>query len=288
MEAGALRQPRLRRPSPPPPSDWERFGRNLSDPLRGALTEAGAMAAFFARTVGEMRGVWRYSSEILRQIGILVVGSAAVIWFMEFVMGAECGLEADYVLRGYGATVYSGVFTSWCAVRECVPYMWGYIVSAKVGCGLVAEVGSMRINEELDAMEAQGLNPMRYVVCTRLMAVLLAFPPMILVGLGIHEVADYLIVTQSLGDVSTGGWGQVHWAFQDPIDILYMEIKCMVESILIVMVAMYYGYNAKGGPVGVGTATAKSMILNLIIVHVSGSLLTMVFWGLSPNAPVGG
>ena len=246
------------------------------------------MAVFFGRTLLELRGVWRYTSEILRQAGILIVGSAAVIWFMEFVMGAECATEANYVLRGYGATIYSGVFTAWCSNREMGPYMWGYIVSAKIGCGLVAEIGSMRINEELDAMESMGLNPMRYVVATRLVGAWLAMPLLFHVGLAIHELADYTIIVNQIGEVSQGGWELIHWSFQDPKDILFGEAKIMAMGTAIVMVAMYYGYNARGGPVGVGTATARSMILNLILVHIIGSLGTALFWGLNPRGPIGG
>jgi phospholipid/cholesterol/gamma-HCH transport system permease protein len=288
MEASSVRNPRVRGGEAAAPGVGERFGRNLSEPIRGTFAELGAMAVFFGRTLLELRGVWRYTSEILRQAGILIVGSAAIIWLMEFVMGAECGLEANYVLRGYGATIYSGVFTAWCANREMAPYMWGYIVSAKVGCGLVAEIGAMRINEELDAMESTGLNPMRYVVATRLVAAWLALPLIYIVGLGFHQLADYVIIVQQLGEVSQGGWELIHWAFQDPKDILFSSMKVFAMSTAIVMVAMYYGYHAKGGPVGVGTATAKSMILNLILVHIIGSLFTMVFWGLNPRGPVGG
>jgi phospholipid/cholesterol/gamma-HCH transport system permease protein len=257
-------------------------------PVRGVLTEVGELAIFVGRTLLELRGVWRYTAEILRQAGILIVGSAAVICFMEFVMGLECGTEADYVLRGYGATIYSGVFTAYCAVRECVPYMFGYILSAKVGCGLVAEIGSMRINEELDAMEAIGLNPMRYVVCTRLVAAWLVLPLIYLIGMGFHFLADWLVIVVQIGDVSQAGWQTIHWMFINPTDILYSEIKGMTEGTAIVLVGMYYGFRAKGGPVGVGTATARSMILNLILVHLFGSMLTMLFWGVSPHAPVGG
>ena len=288
MEASSVRNPRVRSGDGAVPNAGERFGRNLADPLRNMFAELGAMAVFFGRTVLELRGVWRYTSEILRQAGILIVGSAAIIWLMEFVMGAECGLEANYVLRGYGATIYSGVFTAWCANREMAPYMWGYIVSAKIGCGLVAEIGAMRINEELDAMESTGLNPMRYVVATRLVASWLALPLIYIVGLGFHQLADYVVVVQQIGEVSQGGWELIHWAFQDPKDILFSSIKVFTMSTAIVMVAMYYGYHAKGGPVGVGTATAKSMILNLILVHIIGSLFTMVFWGLNARGPVGG
>ncbi|MSW52373.1 MAG: ABC transporter permease [Actinobacteria bacterium] len=246
------------------------------------------MAAFCGRTLASVPGSFRYSSEILRQAGLLITGTLAVVVLMEFVVGMMCATEANYVLRGYGATAYSGVFTSFCGIREMGPYMWGYIIAAKVGCGLVAELGSMRINNEFDAMESLGISSMKYVVATRLVAAWLTFPFIYIVALAMHNVANYLVIVEQIKEVSQGGWEGVHWAFISGADILFSEIKIMTMGTAIVLVAMYYGYTARGGPVGVGTATARSMILNLVLIHIIGSVLTMVFWGLNPNTPVGG
>jgi phospholipid/cholesterol/gamma-HCH transport system permease protein len=283
MEASTVRAPR-----PLASSTFDVAREGFVGPVRGVLTEAGEMGRFIYLALLELRGVWRYSAEILRQVGILITGSAVVIVGMESLVGLMCGTEANYVLRGYGATAYSGVFTAWCSVREMAPYMWGYIVAAKIGCGLVAEIGSMRINNEIAAMESLGINPMRYVVATRLVAAWLAFPFIYLVGLAFHMLANYVVIILQIGEVSQGGWEAIHWAFMSPPDIFYSEMKIMAMGTAIVLVAMYSGYRAQGGPVGVGTATAKSMILNLILIHIIGSVGTMIFWGLSPSSPVGG
>lgn len=260
----------------------------FATPVRNVISEAAEIGTFFGRTFVELRGVWHYSAEVLRQAAILITGSAAIICFMVFMMGVVCGTEANYVLRGYGATVYSGVFTSYCAVREMIPYMWGYILSAKVGCGLAAELGSMRIQDEIDAMESMGINPMRYVVATRLVAAWLVFPFIFILATAFHYMGNYLVLIVQIGEVSQGGWENVHWTFTTPIDIFYSFMKIFVTGTVIVMLGMFYGFRASGGPVGVGTATARSMILNLVLVHVLGAGMTMLFWGAAPNAPVGG
>lgn len=285
MEAATIHARERRHHAPAPAA---RLARGLYGPVRSLIIEAGQFAAFSGRVLLECRGVFHYMAEILRQASIVVVGSALVIWMMQFVVGLECGIEGNYILRGYGATVYSGVVTSWCAVREMSPYMFGYIVAAKIGCGLVAEIGSMRINEEIDALESSGLNPYRYLLATRLVACWIAFPMIYLVGLGVHFIADYVIIVVQIGEASRGGWETVHWSFMDPRDIVYSLTKVMMMGTSIVLVGLFYGFTASGGPVGVGTATARSMIINLILIHVIGSVMTMVFWGLSPNAPVGG
>ncbi len=288
MESSALRAPGLRGEYAPKPSAGSRFGDAIKTPLKSGVTEASEIGTFFGRTFSELGGAFRYSSEILRQAGILITGSALIIIFMVFVMGVECGVEANYVLRGYGATVYSGVFTSYCAVREMIPYMFGYILAAKVGCGLCAEIGSMKIQDEIDAMESMGINPMRYVVATRLLAFWLTLPAIWIISVGAHYAANYLIIVVQIGEVSQGGWENVHWLFTTPVDILYCFIKVMLTGTVIVMLGMFYGYRASGGPIGVGTATAKSMILNLVLLHLMGAGMTMLFWGVKPHAPVGG
>lgn len=288
MEASAVRAPRLRGELAAQPTTGSRVRAGFAGPVRNMLTEAAEIGQFVGRTLMELRGVWRYSAEILRQAGILITGSAAIIIFMVFMMGVVCGTEANYVLRGYGATVYSGVFTSYCAIREMIPYMFGYILSAKVGCGLAAELGSMRIQDEIDAMESMGINPIRYVVATRLVAAWIVLPFIWILATAAHYVGNYLILIVQIGEVSQGGWENVHWTFSTPIDYFYSLSKIMVTGTVIVMLGMFYGYRASGGPVGVGTATAKSMILNLILLHVLGAAMTMLFWGLEPNAPVGG
>jgi phospholipid/cholesterol/gamma-HCH transport system permease protein len=264
------------------------LAEGFAGPIRSALREASEIGSFAGRSFLELRGVWRYTAEILRQAGLIITGSALIMVFMVFMMGTVCGTEANYVLRGYGATTYSGVFTSYCAVREMIPYMWGYILAAKIGCGLAAEIGSMRIQDEIDALESIGVNPMRYVVATRLVAGWITFPFIFILATAAEFLANYLVLVVQIGEVSSGAWQSVNWAFSTPKDFFYSFIRVMVESTVILLLAMFYGYRASGGPVGVGRATAKSMILNLILLHVMGAAMTMRFWGLKPNAPVGG
>src|SRR6476659_9350560 len=117
----------------------------------------GDIAKFSLRVIGEvLRGrVFRFFGEALRQAGILIVGSAIVIWSLCFIIGLQCGIEGAYLNRSIGAPAYSGVFSAWCDLRELVPYAFGYMMSAKVGTGLVAEIGSMRISDESDALEVR-------------------------------------------------------------------------------------------------------------------------------------
>ena len=180
------------------------------------------------------------------------------------------------------------MFAAWCDLREVIPYAFGYMMAAKVGTGIVAELGSMRISDEIDALEVMGVQPMIYLCATRLLGAWMTLPFIYLAGIGVGYFASYLAVVEQVGEVSSGGYFLIFWMFQNPPDLIFSLIKGMVMATAIVLVGCYYGYNAAGGPVGVGTATAKSMVLNIVLVHIIGMMGTLIFWGANPRAPIGG
>ena len=250
--------------------------------------EIGAFAAHMVRDVWGLR-VFRFFGETLRQAGILIVSSTLVIWALVFITGlGTCGIEAAYFNQSTGTSTYSGVFAAWCNLREAVPYVFGYMMAAKVGTGIVAELGAMRISEEIDALEVIGIDSMTFLCATRLLAAWIVLPFMYIAAIGVAYLASYIAVVQQIGYVSAGGYLLIFWQFQNPPDLLFSVIKGMTMATVIVLVACYYGYNAGGGPVGVGTATAKSMVLNLVLVNLIGMLGTQVFWGANPRAPIWG
>lgn len=255
--------------------------------LKGLLEQIGEIGRFSADAIRTIPKVRLYPTEVFRQTALLILGSGLIIWLMVFVMGLECGTEASYILRQFGAPLYSGIFDAYCDLRECIVYMWGYIVSAKVGCGLVAEIGSMRISEEIDVLEVMGIRPMSFVVATRVVGYLIAVPFIYAVGLGVIFAGSYFATIIQLKTVSPGGFLSVYWLFQNPLDILFSFTKLFAETVVIILVGCYYGYNARGGSVGVGRNTAKSMIVNLIMVHIIGVMGTLLFWGQNPRAPIG-
>jgi phospholipid/cholesterol/gamma-HCH transport system permease protein len=255
------------------------------------LASTGEIGRFFGLVVRDVWGgrVLRFFGEALRQAGILIVGSSIVIWSLVFITGlGPCGIEAAYFNQSVGAPTYSGVFAAWCNLREAVPYAFGYMMSAKVGTGIVAELGAMRISEEIDALEVMGINSVTFLCATRLLAAWIVLPFMYLTAIGVGYLASYIAVVKQIGYVSAGGYLLIFWQFQNPTDLVFSVIKGMSMATVIVLVGCYYGYHASGGPVGVGTATAKSMVLNLVFVTLIGMFGTQVFWGANPRAPIGG
>ena len=232
--------------------------------------------------------VLKFFGETLRQAGILVTGSMMIILGLVFVLGLQCGIEGAYAARAIGAPSVVGAFTALCDLREVTPYAFGYMMAAKVGTGMVAELGSMRISDEIDALEVMGFDSVLYLGATRLLGMWLVLPFIYLLAVAVGFLGSYIAVVQQIGEVSAGGYFEIFWQFQNPLDLVYSAIKGMAMATCIVLIGCYYGYNAGGGPVGVGTATAKSMVANILVVHAIGLLGTQLFWGGNPRAPIGG
>jgi phospholipid/cholesterol/gamma-HCH transport system permease protein len=255
------------------------------------LTSTGEIARFTSQIIRDVYSlrVLRFFGETLRQSGILIIYSTLVIWSLVFITGLNtCGIEASYFNEATGTPAYAGVFAAWCNLREAVPIVFGYMMAAKVGTGIVAELGAMRISEEIDALEVMGINSVTFLCATRLLAGWLVLPFIYISAVGVAYLASYIAIVHQVGYVSSGGYLLIFWQFQNPTDYLFSVIKGMTMATAIVLVGCYYGYNASGGPVGVGRATAKSMVLNLVLVNVISMLGTQVFWGGNPRAPIGG
>src|SRR5881409_4401913 len=160
---------------------------------RNWIASFGEIAKFAGRILGDVYGlrVFRFFGEALRQSGILILSSTLVIWGLIFIIGLQCGIEGAYFNRSVGAPAYAGVFAAWCDLREVIPYAFGYMMAAKVGTGIVAEIGAMRISDEIDALEVMGVNPMIFLCGSRLLAAWLTFPFIYLFGVGVGYFASW-------------------------------------------------------------------------------------------------
>src|SRR5215210_1339093 len=158
------------------------MGRTWTAIPREWIANFGEIARFCGRTMGQVYGlrVFRFLGEALRQAGILILSSTVVIWGLVFIIGLQCGIEGAYATRAVGAPAYAGQFAAWCDLRELVPYAFGYMMAAKVGTGIVAELGAMRISDEIDALEVMGIDSMLFLCATRLLGAWMVLPFMYL------------------------------------------------------------------------------------------------------------
>ena len=162
------------------------------------------------------------------------------------------------------------------------------MMAAKVSTGYVAEIGTMQITDEVDALEVMGMDSVLYLCSTRILAAWIVLPFMFAVAMVVSYVGSYIAVVWQLGQVSSGGYFELFWKFQSPQDYLFSGLKVMAMATFLVIVGCYYGYRVRGGPVEVGTATARAMIANLVGVHFIGILGSQIFWGGTPRLPIGG
>ena len=261
----------------------------LNRPI-SALTSFGEASRFCGKIVIKVLNgrVLKFIGETVRQAGILITGSAVIVLGLVFILGLQCGIEGAYAAKSVGATSATGAITALCDLREVIPYAFGYMMAAKVGTGFVAEIGSMRISDEIDALEVMGFDAILYLGSTRLLGTWLVLPFLYMIAVAVGFVASYLATVVQLGQVSKGGYLQLFWQFQSPTDFLYAGIKVFAMATFIVLVCIYYGYNVSGGPVGVGKATAQSMVANILGIHLIGLVGTQLFWGGNARAPIGG
>ncbi|MGI8863820.1 MAG: ABC transporter permease [Solirubrobacteraceae bacterium] len=262
---------------------------SLSRPLE-ALSSFGEASRFCGRIVIKVFNgrVVKFIGESLRQAGILITGSAVIVLGLVFILGLQCGIEGAYAAKSVGATSATGAIAALCDLREVIPYAFGYMMAAKVGTGFVAEIGSMRISDEIDALEVMGFDSVLYLGSTRLLGTWLVLPFLYMLSVAVGFLASYIANVVQLGQVSKGGYLQLFWQFQSPQDFLFSGLKCMAMATFIVLVCIYYGYHVSGGPVGVGKATAQSMVANILGIHVIGMVGTQLFWGSNAHAPIGG
>jgi phospholipid/cholesterol/gamma-HCH transport system permease protein len=203
--------------------------------------------------------------------GFVVLSGASLVAVQGFASLGNIGVEA-----------FTGFFAALINVRIGAPVIGGVLLASIIGAGHTAELGAMRINEEIDALEVMGINSIAYLTTTRLVAGIVALVPLYC-GLVVVAFVSPQLTTTLLYGQSHGTYVHYFRTFLRPEDVF----SSFVESLIIVVVVMlshcYYGYNASGGPVGVGEAVGRSMRFSLISVQVVVLLGTLAIYGVNPN-----
>jgi phospholipid/cholesterol/gamma-HCH transport system permease protein len=278
------------------------YERTIPVPLRAVnrvvdgLAGIGGQLIFMAKSLGDTVAATRHVGEVSRLIseitlgaGALIVGAgtAGVIFFMSFFTGTQVGLEGFKGLQLIGAEAFTGFVGAFANTREITPLIAGVTLAAQVGAAFTAELGAMRVNEEIDALEVMAIRPVPYLVSTRIIAALIAILPLYLVSLFASYFATDVIVTQFLG-LSPGLYDHYFNQWLPPIDILYSLIKACIFAITVALIHCYYGFNAKGGPAGVGIAVGRAIRASIVAVNVINLMLSAFMWGISETVRIAG
>ena len=260
------------------------------------LARIGAQLSFMAKSLADMVPAIRHSGEVARLVseittgaGALIVGAgtAGVIFFMAFFTGTQVGLEGFKGLQLIGAEAFTGFVSAFANTREITPLIAGVTLAAQVGAGFTAELGAMRVNEEIDALEVMAVRPVPYLVSTRIIAALIAIAPLYLISLFSSYLATNLVVTKLLG-LSGGTYTHYFGLFLPATDVLYSLIKALVFAVTVALIHCYYGFNASGGPVGVGVAVGRAIRASIVAVNVINLIMSSFMWGVTETVRIAG
>jgi phospholipid/cholesterol/gamma-HCH transport system permease protein len=274
-------------PVPPVLMAPVRFARRLIGLLMGMLDDLGAQLSFYARSLAwTYRVLLRYKKEVIRLLAEVSLGSGAlalvggtigVIAFLTFFTGTEVGLQGYAALNQLGTANFTAFLSAYFNTREIAPLVAGLALSATVGCGFTAQLGAMRISEEVDALEVMGVPSLPFV----------AVVPLYVVGLLSSYFAARLITTGFYGQ-STGTYDQYFHQYLPPIDVIYSFVKVLIFAVIIILIHCYYGYYASGGPAGVGVAVGRAVRTAIVAINLVDFFLSLAIWGATTTVKIAG
>jgi phospholipid/cholesterol/gamma-HCH transport system permease protein len=272
----------------------------LVSAVTGVFEEAGRQLAFYLRVLGDIFTgqvvrrrytgmVFALMSDIAIGAGALIVGGGMVfvIFSMSFFTGTEVGLQGFKGLQAIGAQAFVGLIGSFANTREITPLIAGVAFAAQVGAGFTAELGAMRISEEIDALEVMSVPSLVYLVCTRVMAAVLCIIPLYLLSLYASFLATEVVTTRFFG-LSSGQYHHYFRLFLPPIDILYSVSKAALFAVVVSLIHCYYGYYASGGPAGVGVAVGRAIRASIVAVVILNLIMSILFWGGANTVKIAG
>ncbi|MEO6886637.1 MAG: ABC transporter permease [Jatrophihabitantaceae bacterium] len=261
------------------------------------LDQLGEQLAFYGRALAwTPRTIRRYKKEVLRLLSEVVFGSGAlaviggtvgVIAVMCFFTGTEVGLQGFAALDQLGIASLSGFISAFFNTREIAPLVAGLALSATVGCGFTAQLGAMRISEEIDALEVMAVPSLPFLVTSRIIAGFIAVIPLYVIGLLSSYLATYVILVYYY-DQSGGVYSHYFHLFLPPGDVVWSFFKVLVFAVVIVLTHCYFGYTAKGGPAGVGIAVGRAVRTAIVAVTLFDFFLSLAIWGSTTSVRLAG
>jgi phospholipid/cholesterol/gamma-HCH transport system permease protein len=260
------------------------------DDLGGQLRFYGRALAWTPRTLRRYkREVARLLAEVTFGTGALAVigGTVGVITFLSFFTGTEVGLQGYAALNQLGTSAFTGFISAYFNTREIAPLVAGLALSATVGCGFTAQLGAMRISEEIDALEVMAVPSLPFLVTTRIIAGFVAVIPLYVIGLLTSYLATRTVATAYYGQ-SKGTYDHYFHLFLPPQDVLWSFGKVLVFAVVIILTHCYYGYTAKGGPAGVGVAVGRAVRTAIVAVNLVDFFLSLAIWGATTSVRIAG
>ncbi|BBU20856.1 MlaE family ABC transporter permease [Mycobacterium xenopi] len=271
--------------------------RRLLSRFAGPVDTFGEQALFYGESVRWIpNAITRYRKEVLRLVAemtlgtgalLLIGGTVGVAAFLTLASGGVIAVQGYESLGNIGIEALTGFLSAFLNVRIVAPVVAGIALAATIGAGTTAQLGAMRVAEEIDAIESMAVHSVSYLVSTRLIAGLITIIPLYSLAVLASFFAARFI-TIFVNGQSAGLYDHYFNTFLNPTDLLWSFLQAIVMSIAVMLVHTYYGYNASGGPVGVGLAVGQAVRTSLIVVVVITLAISLAVYGASGNFNLSG
>lgn len=216
--------------------------------------------------------------ETISQMAFIGVASVPIVALTTFASGAVLSLYSAELLVRYGATSLAGAAVGLAVTREIAPVLAGIMVAARAGSAMAAQIGSMAVTEQVDALRSLNVHPTNYLVIPRLVAAVTMLPVLALFGVYSGVLGGYVVSVYRAG-VSDGSFWQSIRQFVEPSDFVNGMLKTVVFGLIVALVACQQGLRTKGGAVGVGKATTHTVVISMVLIYVMNYFLTALMFG---------
>ncbi len=277
-------------------STYPRLARSVKRPVV-TLASLGDHTLFYARAVkGIPLATMRYRREVIRLIAEISMGAGAlamiggtlvIVGFLTLATGGTLAVQGYSSLGNIGIEALTGFLSAFINVRIAAPVIAGIGLAATFGAGVTAQLGAMRINEEIDALEAMAIRPVEYLVSTRIVAGMIAITPLYSIAVVLSFLASEFTTTVLFGQ-SGGLYSHYFNTFLNPIDLLWSFLQAILMALAVLFIHTYFGFFATGGPSGVGVAVGNAVRTSLVVVVSVTLLVSLAIYGSNGNFNLSG
>ncbi|MBX8690700.1 ABC transporter permease [Mycobacterium sp. 20091114027_K0903767] len=277
-------------------STYPRVTRQFNKPV-STLSRIGDHTLFYLKALaGTPHAAMHYRKELVRLIAeismgagtlAMIGGTVVIVGFLTLATGGVLAIQGYSSLGNIGIEALTGFLAAFINVRIAAPVVAGIGLAATFGAGVTAQLGAMRINEEIDALEAMAIRPVEYLVSTRIVAGMIAITPLYAIAVILSFLASQFTTVVLLGQ-SGGLYDHYFTTFLNPIDLLWSFLQAVLMAITILLIHTYFGYFASGGPSGVGVAVGNAVRTSLIVVVSVTLLVSLSVYGSNGNFNLSG
>jgi len=227
--------------------------------------------------IGPFKGKTAKRQGIMQQMVFVGLRSVLIVFFVDIFTGIVLAMQTAYQLEKMGAVLYVASLVSVSLCRELSPVLTGLVVAGMAGSAISAELGTMKVTEQIEALDTMAINPVRYLAVPRFLALLVMLPALTVIGNLAGILGGYIIGTQSL-NINSDLYIQTSFKYLELKDIYTGLIKSVAFGVVIALISCYEGLNTKGGAEGVGRATTRSVVISFIMIIFVDCIITAIFF----------